>query len=163
MKYIHLSILCLLASVFTVLAGAYSSSVTSTSAAVLPSRTLFPGGIQAWTSGIIVADGEYIRTATHGLYMALSAGTSTQSPDAAYGDDANDALTWRKVASGGRKGLSIQVLSNTVYIATGNDAVVGTGAIINSTTPFFIYGGYTIQERIEAISASQTTLHILDW
>lgn len=153
MKRLAIISVCLMACVAL---GQLSRSVGPTSVVLLP-----PANLQAartWTNTINCTQGMVVDSGS-AYYMAVTAGTSTNQPTHAYGDDAtSDAVTWYKVPPGRRNGFWVVLLSTgRVCAAFGQTAVDGSGIALTGYGGSFGLDVDNYQGVISAISAAATT------
>lgn len=125
------------------------------------STTLFPAAgslaVTPWTNTIPVIQGQLIKASNTRSYMAVIAGTSTNEPSHAQGDEKTlDAVHWYAVPA---ERSSFYVLSQSatpVYISLGAPAVVGAGVRLLSNEVFTAnYEGavYVASSATGAVSA----------
>jgi len=152
-------VLCLFVSL-SVWAGGYSDSVTDTSLKIIPAAIAQPRTISAWTSGTVVAGGEYLRNPTDGIvYMAVVGGTSTSSISEGV---TSDGLTWRKTS---RTPVPFVGVLNegpgSVYLGLGEPAESGLGLALGSND--FVCLSNPDGAEVFVISAEDATNTVISW
>ena len=140
----------------------YQLNVGPVSKTLLPVRGM--RSAQNWTNTMDVSEGEYVAVGSR-IYMALSAGVSTQAPANASGVTSADAVRWLYVEAGRRSGFSIvNDSTTTVYIAIGAPSVAGAGVRLNADGgAWTCIGDYVPQDFFTVIGAASGSVGAVEW
>lgn len=119
-------IMMLLAGPLVIAGPPLVTYIGTTNMPIVPRRPISSATL--WTNATPVSAGEYYENSRGEVYMALTAGTTTNEPLNTAGDFTADAVSWRKTYPHERRSLWLVNLStNTLYLGLGYPAEAGKG------------------------------------
>jgi len=139
--------------------------VGNSSVKILPSR--IRRSAPAWTNEMIMGQGDVVQNGNI-MYMAFTAGTTTNEPDHGTGlNTTDDDVEWLHVVRGLRNGFTcINASSNALYLSVGAPAEEGKGILLTTYGSSFGHDSATYQEAIHAIGTLEQdtdTICYIEW